>query len=1031
MIVPKHYEDLHVLHENTMPCRAYYIPTSKNMGALVTDRERSDRLQMLSGRWKFKYFQSIYDVREAFYREGADLEEFEETPVPGVWQMAGYDSHQYTNVRYPIPIDPPYVPQENPCGAYVHKFFYRRDEDAPRAYLTFEGVDSCFYVWLNGSYVGYSQVSHAASEFDVTEYIREGENRLAVLVLKWCDGTYLEDQDKFRMSGIFRDVYLLHRPEQFLFDYFTTVQLNDGSAEVTVRGKFIQEYVQGRIELCDVSGTLVAAGEFYPSDGEYPFTAQMEIKDPVLWNPEQPYLYTMVISTGAETIVDRVGVREIHISGNVVTVNGQPVKFRGVNRHDSDPVTGSAVGVMQIKRDLQMIKQHNFNAIRSSHYPNVSYFYQLCDEYGFFVIDEADNESHGMQSRYLRDGGWENRQRRWNERVADNPEFIPATLDRTRLCVHREKNRPCIVVWSMGNECAYGCTFEEALRWTKQFDGTRLTHYESACYHSDRRKYDFSYIDLYSKMYPSMDEIQEYLHSEPDKPYLMVEYSHAMGNGPGDLEDYFQVIQENNCMCGGFVWEWCDHAIYKGTDQQGRKIYYYGGDHGELLHDGNFCMDGLVYPDRTPHTGLLEYRNVYRPARVVRYDEETGELLLHNYMDFVNLEEYVYLVYELSRDGMAVSGGRAFIKDRIAPHGTGKVMLPVRVPSCGKCFLKISYHLKTGDTLREENSCLGFDEIPLSNEDGRNQRAVELLQKKEGGQPLEVTEDDRFLTIENDIVRCVFNKLTGMFYGVSLQGRELLEREMEINIWRAPTDNDKTVKAEWMDAQYHRSRARTYRTEYHIQNGDVVIQCSASVCAPSVQRILDLDMVWTVMTSGEITVDMRAEKSPEFPELPRFGIRVFLKKEMGDVSYCGIGPQESYPDKCRAGYHGCFSAKVEQMHEDYIRPQENGSHAGCDYVTVSDRDSGVTVVSEQEFSFQASCYSQEELTKKAHNYELEREDCTVLCVDYRQAGIGSASCGPALSDKYRFDENEFSFGVKLIPWVSGCKNDLSANRRVQ
>ena len=366
-----------------------------------------------------------------------------------------------------------------------------------------------------------------------------------------------------------------------------------------------------------------------PDDAAFPYHAEITVVDPTLWNAEQPYLYTLVLDTPNETITDRVGIREVHVANNQIYVNGQSIKFHGVNRHESDPVTGYAVGFEQTKKDLLMIKKHNFNAIRTSHYPDVPYFYQLCDQYGFFVIDEADNESHGASEYYCEGNeSWPNHVENWNKPIADNPEFTEATVDRTRLCVERDKNRPCVIIWSMGNESAYGCTFEEALAWTKSFDPRRLTHYESAQYRSKNRKYDFSNIDMFSNMYPSLESIQEYLDNEPDKPYIMCEYSHCMGNGPGDLEDYFQFIQSHDGLVGGFLWEWCDHGIYKGKMPDGRDIYYYGGDHNEWPHDGNFCMDGLVYPDRRPHTGLLEFKNVYRPARVVKYDRESGMLML-------------------------------------------------------------------------------------------------------------------------------------------------------------------------------------------------------------------------------------------------------------------------------------------------------------------------------------------------------------------------------------------------------------------
>ena len=578
MIVPRYYEDLKIVHENTMPYRAYYMPSSHDMGPLVENRYASDRVTELNGTWQFQYFKSIYDLEEKFYELGYDCSKFTKVEVPGVWQNYGYDSHQYTNVRYPIPLDPPYVPQENPCGAYIKKFVYQKPEKAPKAYLNFEGVDSCFYVWVNGTYVGYSQVSHATSEFDVTDALADGENTLAVLVLKWCDGTYLEDQDKFRMSGIFRDVYLLNRPEQVIYDYFTTTELREGQAVLTVKARYQGQTVPAKLTLYDADHKAVVSQVLNEEAGtEYTHKAVMLVKEPKLWNPEQPYLYTLVLETEGEVITDRIGIREIVVKDAVLYVNGTAIKFKGVNRHDSDPVTGFVIGLEQMKKDLQMMKESNFNAVRSSHYPNAPYFYQLCDEYGFFVIAEADNESHGTQSQYLKDSSWENVSRKWNERISDNPDFIPATMDRTKLCVHREKNRPCIIIWSMGNECGYGCTFEEALKWTKSFDPARLTCYESSFYRNDRRKYDYTNIDIFSRMYPSLEEIQEYMEEKPDKPFLLIEYCHAMGNGPGDLEDYFKMVYKYDVL-----WRFCVGMVrpcyLSGTGcQRKRKILLWRG----------------------------------------------------------------------------------------------------------------------------------------------------------------------------------------------------------------------------------------------------------------------------------------------------------------------------------------------------------------------------------------------------------------------------------------------------------------------
>ena len=1016
MIVPRHYEDLKIMHENTMPSRAYYMPASHDMGPLVEDRFSSDRVICLNGTWEFQYFNSIYDLQEKFYEQGYDCSRFTQVEVPGVWQNYGYDSHQYTNVRYPIPLDPPYVPQENPCGAYVRKFYYEIPEEAPRAYLNFEGVDSCFYVWVNGKYVGYSQVSHATSEFDVTEVLKNGENTLAVLVLKWCDGTYLEDQDKFRMSGIFRDVYFVNRPENVVYDYFTTTEIQEEQAVITVQASYQGKAVPTKLTLYDAEHKEIASQVFQENTGTvYTHKAVILVKEPNLWNPEQPYLYTLVLETEGEVITDRIGLREICVKDAVLYVNGTAIKFKGVNRHDSDPVTGFVIGLEQMKKDLQMMKESNFNAVRSSHYPNVPYFYQLCDEYGLFVIAEADNESHGTQSQYLKDSNWENVSRKWNERISDNPEFIPATLDRTKLCVHREKNRPCIIIWSMGNECGYGCTFEEALKWTKGFDSTRLTCYESSFYRSDRRKYDYSNIDIFSRMYPSLEEIQEYMDKKPDKPLLLIEYCHAMGNGPGDLEDYFQIIYEYDVLCGGFVWEWCDHAIYQGQAANGKEKYLYGGDFGEEVHDGNFCMDGLVYPDRTPHTGLLEYQNVYRPARVVSFCQKTGELCLENYMNYVDLKDYIYLVYEVNCDGKLLEKKQFILQESVLPHKKGTILLDITVPDSGKCYLKVSYHLKHGTSVMAQGSRMGFDEILLKNQDGRNQQATALLETQEQKEAeVQVSETDRFLSVRSDTFFYVYNKLSGLFEQLSVDGEELLETPMELNIWRAPTDNDRKIKQEWIDAGYDRSKTRAYDTHWEMNGEGIRIYSTVSVAAVAIQKVLDIEAVWKIYRTGEISVKMHVKKDREFPQLPRFGIRLFLRGEYENLKFYGLGPHESYRDKCRSCSHGLYDTTVEEQHEDYICPQENGSHTDCDYLMLEKENQTVTAVSSRPFSFNVSYYSQEELTRKAHNFELEKSGSTIVCLDYAQNGIGSNSCGPELRKEYQFTEETFTFDMKFL-----------------
>lgn len=1012
MIVPRYYENLSVLHENTMPARAYYIPASRRMDNLVEHREESDRMQLLNGTWKFQYFNSIYDIKDSFFEKNYDTENFDEIQVPSVWQMAGYDTHQYTNIRYPFPFDPPYVPQDIPCGAYVHTFEYSRDEKAPKSFLNFEGVDSCFYVWINGSYIGYSQVSHMTSEFDVTDVLQDGTNTVAVLVMKWCDGSYLEDQDKFRMSGIFRDVYILKRPKQAISDYHIKTRIEDMLAKVEIEMKFYSP-LNVKISIEDRNGAVVALGSI-AEEG----TAVLEIASPELWNTENPYLYKLILETENEVIVDHIALRKIEIKDQVIYLNGQKIKFRGVNRHDSDPVTGFTINPEQITTDLTLMKQHNFNAIRSSHYPNAPFFYEMCDKYGFMVIDEADIEAHGPFMIYRKEDTDYNRFKRWNEKIADDPVWEEAIVDRVKLMVERDKNRFCIVMWSMGNESAYGCNFEKALEWTKNFDPDRITQYESARYRNYDETYDYSNLDVYSRMYPAFSEIQEYLDKDGSKPFLLVEYCHSMGNGPGDFEDYFQMIQDNDKMCGGFVWEWCDHAIAHGTAENGKTIYAYGGDHGEEIHDGNFCMDGLVYPDRTVHTGLLEYKNVYRPARVISYNKESGELVLHNYMDFDDLKDYVKISYELTQDGLVISKG-ILPEFSVAPHGEGKTNLKINVPENGKCYLKLIYHLKKELPLLDEDHILGFDEIEVSKEDIKCKLAEKWIPKTVVDSELQVNENDTQIHIKGREFAYTIDKRTALFTEMKFAGREYLNHPMELNIWRAPTDNDMYIKSEWKKAHYDKAYTRAYTTEVVQGKHGVKITSHASVVAETVQKILDVTITWKIEAAGKIDADIAVTKDDEFPDLPRFGVRMFLDKKLSAVRYFGMGPQESYCDKHQAASHGLYRADVGDLHEDYIRPQENGSHYDCEYVELNNSRYGIVASAEKAFSFNASYYTQEELEKKTHNYELIESDSVVFCVDYALNGIGSNSCGPVVLEQYRFDDVLFRFQFTLIPYVKG------------
>lgn len=1006
MQIPGYFEDMSHLHVNTEPDRSYYIPAS-GKGCYFLDREKSDRFFLLSGIWKFEYFKSVYDLPKDFWQEG--VIRGKEAVVPAVWQSYGEDENQYINTRYPFPFDPPFVPRENPCGLYERSFEYRCCPDAPEAFLNFEGVDSCFYVWVNGIFTGYSQVSHSTSEFHITPYLKEGDNRLTVLVLKWCDGSYLEDQDKFRMSGIFRDVYILKRPKEAVRDYFIRSCIRGESAEVSVDVSFYgTKRPQGRIRVLDPEGNTVSEQSW----GRETETDRIcfYLENCRLWTAETPWLYTIEFQTEQEWITDRFGIREIYVENGVMFINKTAVKFHGVNRHDSDPVTGFTVSRQQMERDLLLMKEHNVNAVRTSHYPNSPQYYHLFDELGFYVMDEADNESHGTDKVFKKVDDWDTHVKQWNRWIADNPAYTQAVLDRTRRCVERDKNHASVLIWSMGNESAYGCAFEAAMNWTKERDDTRLCHYEGARYVPDVKKYDFSSMDLYSRMYPDQEEIRRYF-EEPESrtfsenlPFMMCEYCHAMGNGPGDLEDYFELIHRYDGMCGGFIWEWCDHAV------KTKDGFLYGGDHGEKLHDGNFCVDGLVSPDRIPHPGLREFKNVYRPARIQSVDWEKGLVTFKNYMDFTDLKDYVYLKWEAVQDGTIIETGIQKELPSVPPHKCAAVVYTGKLPKGERCFLRVRYLLRHPVPGLKEGWELGFDEAELPesvSREGGSQEKGKL--PAAAGDALLLDQTERQITVSGTDFTYVYDTFRGSFSGIQKGGKEYLVHPMEYNIWRAPADNDRRIWLEWERAGYDRTRVRTYLTESRLlKDGSAELVTELSLSAVHIQRILNIKSRWLIQTDGQIRVELNVKKDMEFPFLPRFGLRLFLDKRLCQVRYCGMGPEESYPDKHRASWHGIFEGNVRTMHRPYLKPQEYGAHWDCSWCSLSGEEMALKAASGETFMFQACTYTQEELSGKAHDFELEEADCTVLCLDHSQSGIGSGSCGPQLLEKYQFNEPEFS-----------------------
>lgn len=1152
VFIPRYFEDLDTLHVGCEPNRAYFVPASAPTDTRFAAREQSDRFRLLNGEWDFKYYASVYDLdaevdasaqahEPVFTEPMFDADSYDQIAVPSVWQTHGYDHNQYTNTRYPFPLDPPFVPHDNPCAVYRTTFDYAVDSACPRAFLNFEGVDSCFYVWLNGDFVGYSQVSHSTSEFEVTQALDDGENTLVVLVLKWCDGSYLEDQDKFRMSGIFRDVYLLMRPEHAIRDFYvrTDIRFADSSAravaapqavsaDVTVDFDFLDGVpVEGiDVVIGDVVGNVVAQGvaeavqseagtvresahrtQAVENGSAFPAKARakLTVEQPVLWNPEVPTCYTLMILSDGESITQPLALHDIAVVApdgrhQTVLLNRRPIVIHGMNRHDSDPVTGYTISPEQFRTDLLLMKSHNVNGVRTSHYPNAPHYYDLFDELGFLVIDEADIEAHGVVDAVLPKPGaesanmeeWQRAQLMWNGLIANNPRFAPAILDRIQRLVERDKNRGCVIFWSMGNESAYGIGFEKALEWVKALDSQRLTHYESARYVEEdgTLQHDYGNIDVHSRMYPSIAEIDAYFsESGPNgdgangedgtaengqvKPYIMCEYCHAMGNGPGDLEDYFQCIERHEGLLGGCIWEWCDHAIYAGRNAHGRQEYLYGGDFGEWPNDGNFCVDGMVSPGRTPHRGLDEFKNVFRPARVVSVDAERGVVNLRNHYDFRELDEAVIVMWEVYVDGVMqtyslVEPGTFSIE----PHAVGEVRLsgwesvwPVAQP--GRITLVLRYLAREAQWGQEQLFELGFDEVEVPNPTGDNSsqwvrhQVEDMLAGDEIGESVTLEESEARIVINGANWRYVFDKRTGLFSELVYANRTILATPMTLDIWRAPTDNDRNVRHEWERCGYDRAYARAYdvQTRTVVSSGigeaalgvdgngygeeaaveeaegpmavnAVEITCAMGAVAPTVQPIARMDTTWTVHADGSVALHMNVRKDPAFPFLPRFGIHMQLLKSMSSVTYCGLGPNESYVDKRRASWHGVFSASVSQMGEREIKPQENGNHHDCSWARVQGDGVALMIVQGdgtqpeslaeplRGFDFQALEYTAAEMARARHDFELQPSGFTEVSVDYMQSGIGSNSCGPELLPQYRLDAPEFDFAVTLRPQLA-------------
>ena len=982
-----YHEEPSVLHIGTLAEHCYFIPFAKGQDPSAC-REESDRFELLNGEWDFCYYESIVDMPDDL----TDMSGSVKTLVPSNWQLNGFGKPQYTNVCYPIPFDPPYVPDDTPVGVYRRSYSYT--SDGMRRILCFEGADSCIYLYVNGKFVGYSQVSHHTSEFDITDFLETGTNHITAAVLQWCDGTYLEDQDKFRLSGIFRDVYVLSRPEKRITDFRINAcpdeSFNNGIFEVTVSG------TDADIRLFD-GDKLIFSGK--ARDGE---TLCHKLENIRLWSAECPYLYRTEIETDKEIISEKTGFRKVSIENGILKLNGRHIKILGVNRHDSYPDTGYYADREKMRYDLIMMKRHNINAVRTSHYPNAPEFYAMCDELGLYVIDEADLESHGCVEAY-NDMKWT---KGYNgiALIAGDPMFRKAILDRERLLVTRDINRPCVIFWSLGNESGYGENLREAAKLVKSLDSTRPVHYESTHKLDDTPD---DVLDMVSEMYTSLPDIRRFLDKKNEhRPFILCEYCHAMGNGPGDLEDYYELFMSNERLCGGLVWEWADHAVILGHTEDGKPKFGYGGDSGERHNDGNFCMDALCYPDRTPHTGLMEVKQVYRPVRVTKGDA-ADSFLIKSILRFKDAGDELDCRWEITHDGGILAEGS--LNFSVPPEGCTIVAVPEAADHfTDDTYIRFIFTAKNEGVFKK-GEVVCFDQIKLY--------TAEHVIAAITGEPPKCEETPLWIRVTANNCEYVFNRRTAVFEKISKDGRDILARPMEYNFFRAPVDND-TMRDDWRKLHLDDHIVKVYDTSLEEDSCCAVIRAKLSLGWSINKPFARLEAEYRIDPSGGVDILCKAELSDKIEVYPRFGLRFFLPESFTDIEYFGYGKYESYCDKHQACYMGNFTSDISDMHEDYIRPQENGSHFGCKRMSVSDGTNVLRFTKHEGFSFNASCYTQEELAAKRHNFELKKSGYSVICADFFMAGVGSAACGPALAEKYRLPGNNLTGSIRIQPVAS-------------
>ena len=948
------YEDPCRTSENRLPPRADYIPGG------------AAKMISLSGEWRFAYYENG--------DEAAEPNTWDSIPVPSCMELYGFGSPNYTNINYPFPCDPPYVPDINPMGMYEREFSCSADG---RVYLMLCGVSSCAEIYVGGRYVGFTQGSHLMSEFDITDFVIPGINTLRIKVYKWCCGSYLEDQDQFRFSGIFRDVYILERPVGHLRDI-----------SIGTDGNVINIGIDGcaQVELYD--GERLLASEDIDGSGS------ISVESPVLWNAEKPYLYTLVFRCAGEIIRQRVGFRTISVSEKKeLLINGVPVKLRGINHHETSPRGGWYMTDGELERDVRLMKSLGINTVRTSHYPPSGRLLELCDELGMYVILETDVESHGFIRMYpdIPDG-WADRRR--DRSPVYDPQWRDELCERMRRAVGRDKNHCSIIMWSTGNESGFGPNSAAVTEWLHSLGDGRLVHCEDAsrkpCYDASE-PYCPQHADVYSRMYLSCEELAALAERDDiDMPIMLCEYAHAMGNGPGGIWDYMQTFLSHPHLIGGCVWEWADHTVMKNG------VPCYGGDFdGELTNDGCFCCDGLVFSDRSFKAGTLELRAAYAPFR---FRLLPGGIKLDNLYDFTDLSECTVRAV-LSRDGETVWDKEYSVE--CPPHSSVLLTYPAQLPdSCRLgAELSVSVGRSGGDvsTLSEAVSCM------------RQPHYLSLVRS----QLCSLREDKQFIYAEGNGFSYKFSKQLGTVVGICFDGEEQLLSPVFLTAHRAPTDNERAMQYRWnlMNEWQGENLDYTLNKTYDMTVRGNVISARCSLAGVSRRPFFGYELNMCVTEHGELLLGVHGEVAEDCCPLPRLGFEFVLPPHVREFDYFGFGPGQSYSDMYHHAALGSYHSSTDKEYVPFVRPQEHGNHIGVTRLDIGK----MRFEPQDKMEICVSRYSSHQLQRAEHIDELGESAGTYLRVDYRDSGLGTASCGPELSECHLVSEKKIDFSFAICP----------------